>query len=575
MVFRNIMFWTASVIFIAGILTATESWISRPPSRNPLDFQYDSSWSGRPLTSSESTTVRQAIDSIRTPPPDSITYTDAAGNTLTVSCSTLANALQGQLESGTMEAETLNDDYAGGEYWDEININDDVLADAGSSGNTDYLEELLVHEGTHKGQSNSLPETDTEIPAYGAELAYKDSIGLDSTDADYRFTRDKLREYRRIHTYNALKKMLESSWLTSWVVRYLPKDPPENWQLAAFQPGDSQEILFDLGPLEVSDMHGFEDYFAPGISLLMFAGAHRDGGSHLTAAMIDHGQVVQPFPFWQMRYPPGLYSFAYSEQMHCYFFVDTLMKFIIVAPDMDGNKLPDGPTPLWATAMQFPEITDMLSVTPTNHPQHGFGLLVNDCDAHFSRWIPAYAERPFLKDLGGPEGADVSFMCRRFEFVNIKPRITEPWPWQGDMQCTVFGTWTHPVEVWTTDPSGEILIEPLGVAVLADDIVGQCPLLRPLLAGERIVAVDPISGKRLRTAYQVPEPIPRELTIRYMESGELRLDWMDVVGAASYGIEVSFDGYVWEDPGLSTQESEITLPLLHLNLTMFRVVARR
>ncbi len=575
MVLRNIMFGMVTAAFVAGILAAAEPAKPRTPTRNPLDFDYDSSWSGRPLTPEESTTVRQAIDSIRTPPPDSITYTDAAGNSVTVSCSALANMLQGQLEAGTIEAETLNEDYSGGEYWDEINISDDVLANAGSTGNTDYLEELLIHEGTHKGQSNSLPETDTEIPAYSAELAYKDSCRMDTTDPDYEFTRDKLSEYRRIHRYNALKKMLESLWVTSWIVRYLPENPPLNWQLASFQLGDADEILFDLGPLEIGDMLAFENYFSPGASLLMLTGAHRDGGSHLTAARIENGQVMQPFPWWQMRYPPGLHSMAYSGGMHCYFFVDTLTKTILWAPDPDGNKLPDGPLLIWATEIQFPEIQDMLSVTPATHPFHGNGLLVNDCDAHYSRWIPAYDQRPFLIDNDGVQGGDISLTCSRFEFVKIKPRITEPFPWPGDMMCTVFGTWSHPVEVWSTDPSGEILLEPLGVVMLADDIVGTCPLIRPLFTNEKIIAYDPISEQRLRVAYQVSDPTPRELTIRCTETAELYLNWQDVPGANMYGIEVSFDGNLWENTGLLTPTSEITLPFIHPNMAMFRVVAHR
>ncbi|MCL4305012.1 hypothetical protein KJZ99_03805 [bacterium] len=572
---RSTILWLGFFAVVVGILTASEPVRPRfvPPDR--LDFSYDSSWSGRELEPGEVTVIQQAINSIKNAPPDSFRYVDAGGNTLAVSCSTLAKLLQGQLDAGTMEAETMNEDAAGGEYWDEINIRDDVLDNAVENADTRYLEELLVHEATHKGQPNSLPETDTEIPAYAAELAYKDSIGLDSTDADYRFVRDKLKRYRRVHAYNELKRQLESCWVTRWVVRYLPKEPPENWQLAAFQLGDTDEVLHDLGPLEVTDMLSWENYFGNDVSLILLMGASRNGGTHLTGFQFQNGHVIGPSPWWQMLFPPGFYSFAYSNQMHCYFIVDTLNRVILRAPDMNEDKLPDGPFFVWAHAWQFPQLEGMLSVLPTAHPQHGYGLLVNDFDAHYSRWIPAYDVLPFLVDVDGAEGADIAFPCARYEFVNIKPRIVEPWPWAGENFCTVFGTWQHPIEVWRTDPTGEIMQQPLGVAFLNNNIVTECPLIEPLLPGDHILAFDPVSQKRLKLPYEVQDPTPRNLTIHYTGDGMFRLDWQDVEGAGAYRIEFSTDGVFWEDPGLITPVSEFMIPLLHSDLMMFRVIALR
>ncbi|MCB9365960.1 MAG: hypothetical protein H6508_02060 [Calditrichaeota bacterium] len=570
------MYWIIALGVLVGILAASEPTWTRYVPPDHLDFSYDSSWSGRALTPEESTSVSNAISNIRTPPPDSIRYVNAAGSTVTVSCSTLAALLQGQLNNGTMQAETLNEDYAGGEYWDEINISDDVLEDAEATGNTDYLEELLVHEATHKGQPNNLPEAETEIPAYAAELAYKDSNGLDSTDADYRNVRDKLREYRRIYAYDQLKRMLESSWLTRWVIRYLPKDPPENWNLAAFQLGDTQEQLYDLGPLEITDMLTWENYFGNDRSLILIMGANRDGGCHWTGYQFENGQILEPAPWWQMPLPPGFYSMAYSPAMECYFVVDTLTKTIMYVPDFNGDKLPDGPMMMWANSMQFPQIEDMLSVTPTSHPVHGYGLLVNDCDAHYSRWIPAYDVRPFLVDADGVIGAETAFPCARYELVNIQPRIVEPWPWAGDSYCTIFGTWQHPIEVWRTDPTGEIMLQPLGVVFLMDDIQADIELMEPLLAGDFIIAFDPVSGKRLRRPYEVKDPTPREVTIRYdTDSDMITLDWQDVAGASAYRLEVSFDGELWEDPGFVTETSDFSMPLQHVDRMLFRVIAMR
>lgn len=573
---------SSTSIWLAGLLLATCVLASSEPAnrhRVPpgrLDFTYDDTWSGRDLTAGEKAVVQRAIDSIRTPPPDSITYTDANGNPQTVSCSALGAWLQIQLNGNTMQAETLNQDVDGGEYWDEINISDDVLADAQNTGNTDYLEELLIHEGTHKGQPNNLPEDDTEIPAYAAELAYKDSMGMTILDAEYRACFRDLMLHRVSYTLHLPRRRAERSWINRFVTSYLPDIFPSEHKLITHQFGDTEYREFPLGPLEVSDMVAHENYFGPGVSMVLLIGNNRLGGSHVTALQMQEGMVTGPVPWWTLPLPPGFYSMNYSSDMQSYFLVDTLDHSIYRAPDSDGDLLPDGPILPWATMFQFPQLANMLSVKPTYHPGHGFGLIVNESDEHFSRWIPAHEVCSFLVDMDGAEGADAAFPCRRLEFVNIQPRITDPFPWPGDMTCTVFGTWQHPIEIWTTDPLGQVFIEPIGVTVLGDDIVASCPLLRPLMHDEYILAVDAVTDRHISSPFHVSNPTPKALTIFYDVTHEaFTLDWQDVPGATSYRIEVSFDGWQWEDVGFIAVESRYVMPDQHLNYLEFRVIAQR
>jgi hypothetical protein len=82
----------------AAMLFALQNSEKHQPPEQRIQFTVPGECSGRPLTPEERATIQQAIDSIRTPPPSSITYSDAFGFSETVSCETIANALQKQLD---------------------------------------------------------------------------------------------------------------------------------------------------------------------------------------------------------------------------------------------------------------------------------------------------------------------------------------------------------------------------------------------------------------------------------------------------------------------------------------------
>jgi len=75
----RLLYLIGVALLLAGTIIATEPPITRHTPPGTIDFSYDSSWSGRQFTSAESSVVAQAICSIATAPPESITYQNAAG----------------------------------------------------------------------------------------------------------------------------------------------------------------------------------------------------------------------------------------------------------------------------------------------------------------------------------------------------------------------------------------------------------------------------------------------------------------------------------------------------------------
>ena len=214
---RKIVTFALPFLIGVGLLVASNP-NQKEKNRSEMDYSVPG-WSGRPMTSAESTTVARAIDSIATPPPASISWTDAAGSTHTVACTTFANLLKTQLAGdSTMEVETeagasgvLNDGQtttAG----DRMNVDSTLIAWAAADpDDLVYLEETIIHEGTHKWQrTNEMTNDEREIDALGAELAYKDSCGLDSTNWFYRFKLNLLRNHMANHaTAQLIKRLME------------------------------------------------------------------------------------------------------------------------------------------------------------------------------------------------------------------------------------------------------------------------------------------------------------------------------------------------------------------------------
>jgi hypothetical protein len=511
-----------------GILFASQPK-NRPvqPPLPRIDFDYNNTWDGRPLTADEKAKVQGAIDNIKNPPPSSITYKNAAGNTITVACSTLAKNLQAQLDSGDIQAETKNK-ADGGEYQGEINVNQKKLAACSTEAGQKYLEELLIHEETHKGSQQDGQSTDeNEVESDAAELAYKDSIGLDSANsADYRWTLSLWKKHYYNYLWGRIKRMLDHIWALSHVCFVEYGEGVTTDKFKSFAQGDTGFYVFDLGSyLRASDMLIHEEYYplGPEHCLAIICGGHpsNDRG-RILGLDIYQGQVQPPVPYFLFHFtvpqydPMFFYSMAYSPERSGYYFVDSLNQRIVTMPDADGNLIPEMTVSTYASAMWpgFEPLMDMRSVEPTMHHYYGFGLIVNHEDVHYTDAINPYDMRYFLPDWNGDNIADACYPAHRYEFVTCKPHIIQT-PRPGNMSVQLLATWMHPIEVYSTDSLGETFHEPLGYITMELPHM-ECMLMRPLMAGEFVIARDMETGEQLSLATKVAcYAAPSDVTIKY------------------------------------------------------------
>jgi len=569
------------LIIGVGMLLASQPKDKKLPPTRRVDFDYDSSWNGIPLTSGQSTSVAAAIESIRTAPPDSISYTNAAGSTITVSCSTLADCLTSQLNSGKIQAESLNT-ADGGEYGGEINVGEHRLAACSTDTGMTFLEELLIHEETHKGAHQDDQTSDeNETEAYGAELAYKDSNGLDSaSNGDYRDALSRLKTHQWNYDWTEFKKRIrellaEASGKITFIDHGDGLDP-DFFKSHALTGGD---YVYDLSPfLDASDMLMHQNYFLfpPEHSLALICGGDLIVTGHARIVGFDiFDGMVQPYPpppdpyvlldFTVPPYDPMyFYSMAHYSQLDRYYLVDSLNQQIVTMGAY-GEMIPlmeDLTT--YASAVDFEPLMGMRSVEPTVHRWHGFGLIVNHEDQRYTDAINPYDDRWFLPDADGDHVADACIPAMRYEFVTCKPKIDDP-PWEGDMMVQLFASWDHPIEVWATDSLGQTMFEFLGSTHMEMPHM-ECWLARSLMAGEYIIAIDAENGRKLNLATKVIAPAVHGLTISLFDAAaqDYILRWEAVPGANMYYIYESSDPMVfppWPMYASPTNEMHILAPI--------------
>jgi hypothetical protein len=568
------IYLSVPVLLGAGMLLASQPKDKRVQPHQRIDFDYDSSWNGRPLTPGEHSTCSTAIGNIATPPPASITYHNAAGSTITVSCSTLAAHLRAQLDSGDIQAETTNT-ADGGEYRGEINVAGRHMARAGTTAaGMTFLEELLVHEETHKGAHQDTQTSDAnEVEAYGAELAYKDSIGLDSaSNGDYRDALSRRRTHQANYDFAEARRRsripIEDVMGRICFLDHGEGLNPDFFKSHGLTGGD---YVYDLSPfLKASDMMLLLNYFMlpPQHSLALICGADPDlGHARMVGLDIYDGTVQPPEPYLMLDFPAPpydpmfFYSMAYSKDMHRYYVVDTLNQRIVSMGDYDGDLIPDPEDlTIYASAFWpgFEPLFGMRSVEPTVHSHRGFGLIVNFEDAGYTHSIKTYDMRFFLPDADGDNVADGCLPVPRYEFITCMPHVAVPWA--GESTIQVLATWEHAVAVWTSDSLGEDLYESLCDLWMVIPDMG-CDLMRPLMAGEFIIAMDMENGRKLNLATKVIDPTPKELVLWLDSDGMLHLRWKEVPGASYYCIYKGLEPFEFPpEPTYYSETNEIVVP---------------
>lgn len=571
-------------------------------------YAYDKppNYDGRALEQWEKDVIADAIDSIWTPPPDSISYIDAQGNAKRVSCFAIGSVLWSQLWSGRLEAETKAKESSVNHLTDGVSTSGDqanidpVILNAAATNPTLYgpwLQETLVHEGIHKWQTVAGANRDElEIEALSAAMAYKLASGVAQSSTLYSWE-DSLRKRHQRNYLNwqdqwrIMQSVNEDTIVTAspfyeWYIDNSPPAPGGDC-FTSFRPDTSDTSTFhpwSFGPMRAADFTIFSDHYLlpPGHDLAVICGSEPVLGlGRVQALDIFQGQVLGIFltrDFGPPQFPPmSFYSMTHVPGTWWWYMMDTLNQQIEVFRDSNLDSIPDEFIRVFANAAwpPFASLWNMRGIEVAIHPTWGEGIVAYERDMRDVDVIDPYDSCLFLMDFTGDFQADWCEMVSNFELISFKPCIMDEAPWAGDANVPLFATWNHTIQVWTSDSLGEVLGEALGAVFMGSRVHEECALLRALIAGEYIIAVDQIDGSRLSLATRVIDPTPQGLTMYVTPSGELCLRWESVSGASHYKIYASEDAVNYGDTGLTTVASQMVLPLYADNRHFFSVTAEK
>jgi hypothetical protein len=555
----------------------------------------------RPMTSAESTVVRGAINDIATPPPDSISFNDTNGVVRRVSTASIASDLVWQIEHGRIRVDTVdNEDEENGERGgtdadgrpgirgDLMVILDGFMNQLMSdTAKRKYLAEILVHERFHKKQGPDEWGSDwVDLVPMAAESGYKAATALPPTDPEFEELCHNLAIQRGIYEDEHPRPRPTHKWSglsRTWSARWgdYPIGPDT---LVCYELGDTAGIKYPLTTMRVSDGYMRSNYFAfpPGHSLFVLCGgAPGLNVARLQALHLFEGQLVGTqltLDFGPPTYPPMFfYAITHSKHNGVYYVLDTLNQQILTMADMDLDSIPEVITGVFASAAApgFAPLEGMRGINATFHRTLGFGLLVNHSDISVPHCRYPGREYWFLPDVDGLPGADACVATPLYQFITLLPEILEPLPWAGDIAVTVYGSWNRTIGVWRTDASGQIFYEMLGSVLMLSGIEAECPLARPLAAGEYLMPVDMTDDSRPALPTAVIAPTPSQLTLCFGSDGLLHLKWDAVEGALGYRLYASDDAIEFYDTGLVTPEPEFIMPPGGTNRQFYRVTAFR
>ncbi len=545
------------VLVGVGMLLASQP--KENPRTNPGRIDFDdaaSGCNGRPLLPDERQAVQNAIDNIKTPPPDSLSVKVNNRDT-TIACKDIADTLQKQLDRpGGIETEegsradkahaTTKCDNKPSASGDQINISENVLGVVmANPARTRYLEGILVHEFTHKIQDSATLANDprSEKEAWYAQMMYWDSVEMDTgwpRDRAWEECLEMWRQYEERETEESRRVHYIGPGQThEYYIHFDTTGGAANDTLITYELGELVYNSFPFGPTRVSDAMIFEDYFLlpPSHSLALVCGGEAPlfMGRLLTLDMYE-GEVVTPLDTFDF---PGrfLYAMTNNSNYTFYYLLDTLNQEIFTMQDIDGDSIPDLMASVYASAFWpgFEPLLNMRGVDAGIHPAYGEGLCVNHFDIHFGDLTNPYTDILFLPDYNADNIADECLLVPRCEFLTFTPVIQVPLPWIGENTVMLHATWDHDISVFLTDPLGEILYEELGMTHMSVGVDAECMLIRPLMAEEYMLALDLQTGTKSQ-AVGVIDPTPQNVTINVFDPGTIWLRWEEVSGATSYNI---------------------------------------
>ncbi|MBU0693006.1 hypothetical protein KKC97_06810 [bacterium] len=594
------------LLLTVGLLLAVETGTT--PYTPPDQVRFNNPpFKGREMTLGEQLAVWKAIDSISTPPPDSIRWTDAAGSTKTVSCDSFADLLSEQMNSGRMETDVsgggkdhgrsgvnhLSDGKATDK--DQMNVDSSLLSWAAASDDSlVYLEETLIHEATHKGQKVSEMTTDEEeIEALEAELAYKDSCGLDLTNWYYLEKFCLLFGHMLHHT---ITKPFGGSLLHYSMNGYLgflrhnPNGDGVDY-LVTNGPTGTAVNEYDLnlyGIRHAADMVTFDNHFMlpPDHCLAVTCGGDPlTGTASINLLSIYQGQFMNPV--WDYQFGPAqgydpmfFYCMTSWDPTGKWYVIDsTGHQILIMVDSQQSDGVPDEITGVYASASWpgFEPLLDMKSIQATEHPELGFGIFVSDRDKGETDVVYPYDDFFFLPDTPArSDSADSCVPVKQYEFLSFNPDIQYPLPWDGDEFVHVWGSWESDIQVWTSDSIITTGIEFLGLVHMTDTVDAVCGLSRPLVAGEFIYAYDATLDLNLRLATKVVDPTPTEVTINFdSNDGMLKVYYGNGLKNCHYELWSSDDCIEFYNTGLTSTDGHFEFPLPPQEKQFYQVRAVR
>jgi len=329
-------------------------------------------------------------------------------------------------------------------------------------------------------------------------------------------------------------------------------------------------ILYDESPL-----------IPPGHTLAIICGGFpMTGATGYFPYDLYNGEVMGMLPpriFAPPVYPPTyFYSMARGEDPAIQFVLDTLGHTIQALGDFDLDGLPETILCEFANAAMpgFEILNSACGIDFVSSPRMGSGLLINTNDVH----LPAHHSLSdlcwFLPDNDFNHIADACLITPLWAFEEILPVAGGNVPWAGDESVALYASWQHNIAVLATDSLGDLVFDELGSMLMLDNVHTVCPIARPLIAGEFILANDLANGEHLRLAMKVVDPTIDDLTISFGD-GLLRLDWGDVPGAGQYELLESVDDSEYFPTGISSAMSELELGPPLADIMHYEVAARR